>query len=176
MANNHLELVFWNPADNPDLVLFARRDEVEYQVQRLAAMFTSKTWGELRPQLCEGERRLGMFDFFGSEGADRDPFDAKDVLTDHHGDYPEWLRCAQSRLLPEPLIVKYGTTTWSKARTNHILDLPADRAAEIADDLRTIGHTVEEIHFWNWFSRALARRNHGRGWLLSDLVDERERV
>ncbi|MFI8775402.1 hypothetical protein ACIGKQ_25110 [Gordonia sp. NPDC062954] len=60
------------------------------------------------------------------------------------GDYPEWLRQSQLEWFPHELVDKYDGEITLTTFSGWVLDLPADRADEIAEDLRRLGHRAEE--------------------------------
>ena len=49
----------------------------------------------------------------------------------------------QLEWFPEDLIVKYGGEVGETVHNGPALDLPGDKAEEIAADLRAMGHRVE---------------------------------
>ena len=53
---------------------------------------------------------------------------------------PEWVRQSQLDWFPEELIDKYGGTLYRTRLNGDALDLPADKAEQIAEDLRALGH------------------------------------
>lgn len=49
-----------------------------------------------------------------------------------------------TRVVPKELIEKYDGAVTLTTLNGWVLDLPAERADEIVEDLRALGHTVEE--------------------------------
>lgn len=76
--------------------------------------------------------------------SDHEPFEPDNIPGHADGDYPEWLRQSQLNWYPKDLIEKYDGEVASTTLNGWVLDLSADRAEEIADDLRALGHRVEE--------------------------------
>lgn len=88
--------------------------------------------------------RVGELEWQLDDNADDKPFDADDIPAHADGDYPEWLRQSQLDWFPRDLIAKYDGEVTLTTLNGWVLDLPAARADEIADDLCALGHTVEE--------------------------------
>jgi len=107
-------------SNSKDSVVFAERRSAERVAQIRAALENSATWGEFRRALPEGE------------------------WEDIFQDYFEWLQQVQLDWFPPELIAKFGGDVGSTVLSGPVLDLPADRAEEIAAELRAMGHTVEE--------------------------------
>jgi hypothetical protein len=57
--------------------------------------------------------------------------------------YPEWLANTELRWFPKDLIEKYGGLVMPSMASDDSLYLPAEKAEEIADELRRRGHKVE---------------------------------
>ncbi len=131
-----------------DSVVFAERRRAEYVAQIWKALQESNTWGELRHNLPDGEWQdyfQPHFDDYEEEvPADDEPFVSADAPRHEDGDYPPWLAQEQLDWFPPELIAKYSGNVTSSVLNGEFLDLPADKADEIANDLRTIGHTVTE--------------------------------
>ncbi len=131
-----------------DSVVFAERSRAERVAQIRAALENSATWGEFRRALPEGEWEDIFQDYYDDaeeKSPDDDkPFDSDDVPGYAEGDYPEWLQQVQLDWFPPELIAKFGGDVGSTVLSGPVLDLPADRAEEIAAELRAMGHTVEE--------------------------------
>ena len=125
----------------PDSVTFARRSDAEEVAQIWVALETAKTWGEFRAMLPEGEWEENLEDYFEEGPPDDKPFDSDAVPGHPDGDYPQWLRQTMLEWLPQELNGKYGEVRMSVLNGEY-LDLPADKAEEIAADLRAMGHTV----------------------------------
>jgi hypothetical protein len=128
--------------DGESCVLFAPRSAAVYVAQIRRALYNSKTWREFRANLPEGEwpRLKSQLD----DPADDEPFDPDDIPGHADGDYPEWLRQSQLEWFPDELINKYDGEVGLTTLSGWVLDLPACHAEDIADDLRAMGHTVEE--------------------------------
>jgi hypothetical protein len=107
----------------------------------------SATWGELRRNLPDGEWddhfRPWFEEFEQDIPADDDPFASDDAPGCGDGDYPPWLAQEQLDWFPDELIEKYVGNVGSSVLNGEFLSLPSGRAAEIAADLRSLGHTVE---------------------------------
>lgn len=130
-----------------DSVVFAERQRAERVAQISDALENSTTWGEFRRALPAGEweQRFQAYydDAEEQPPADEDPFDAEEIPGYTEGDYPEWLRQVQLEWFPRDLIVKYGGAVGVTVHNGPVLDLPGDKAEQIAADLRALGHTVE---------------------------------
>lgn len=133
-----------------DSVVFAERWRAEYVAEIWKALQESNTWGELRRKLPDGEWQdyfQPHFDDYEEElPADDEPFTSADAPRHEDGDYPPWLAQEQLDWFPPELIKKYGGDVTSSVLNGEFLDLPADKADQIANDLRAIGHTVAETH------------------------------
>lgn len=139
-----MDIVYRVGGDGYDSVLFAKRDSAEYVAQIRNALFTSRTWGEFRSKLPQGEWEDQFQDVFeGDATTDDDSFEPDSTPGFADGDYPEWLRASQLDWFPEELIEKYGGTLCRTMLNGDALDLPADKAQQIADDLRAMGHRVQ---------------------------------
>jgi hypothetical protein len=131
----------------PANVVFAARGRAEYVAHIWKALQGSKTWGELRRNLPEGEWE----DYFQPHFDDREeevpaddcPFGSGDAPGQEDGDYPSWLAQEQLDWFPKELIEKYGGDAGTSVLNGEFLELPPDKAEQIADDLRAMGHTVE---------------------------------
>lgn len=145
-----MNIVYWfgTGSNDKDSVVFAERERAERAVQIRAAIEESTTWGEFRRALPPGEWDsyfLEHFEDCEEEVPDDDQaFDSDDVPGYAEGDYPEWLQQVQLDWFPPELIAKYGGDVGSTVLSGPVLDLPAERAGEIAAELRAMGHTVEE--------------------------------
>lgn len=130
-----------------DSVVFAERTRAERVASIIDALQNSTTWGEFRSALPEGEWAAHFKEYFGDAEEDPptndDAFEADDVVGYADGDYPEWLGQVQLEWFPKELIDKYGGEITQSVLNGSALDLPADKAEQIAEDLRALGHTVE---------------------------------
>jgi hypothetical protein len=138
-----MDIVYRVGGDGFDSVLFADRASAEYVAQIRNALYQSKTWGDFRRSLPGGEWEENLADRFDEIPPDDEHFVADAVPGHADGDYPEWLRQSQLDWFPEDLIEKYGGEVSTTVLNGPVLDLPADKADQIADDLRAVGHTVE---------------------------------
>ena len=141
-------------SNGKDSVVFAERRRAERVAQIRAALENSATWGEFRRALpeCEWEDRFQSYydDAEEQPPADDKPFVIADAAPEYFdGDYPEWLRQVQLEWFPQELIAKYGGEVGETVHNGPALDLPGDKADQIAEDLRALGHTVErsDINF-----------------------------
>lgn len=129
-----------------ETVVFADHGRAEYVAHIWKALEESKTWGELRRNLPEGEWEYRFVDYFdGREEevpADDELFQAADAPGHEDGDYPPWLAQEQLDWFPAELIEKYGGDVGPSVHNGEFLELPADKAEQIAEDLRAMGHTV----------------------------------
>jgi len=140
------ELVFWYSRDAYDSVMFARRDEFDYEIQRLNAYYRASTWGAFVDALPDMEMFRCQWLHSASRLSD-DPFSPYDLPGYDEGDYPEWLRKSQVGLIPDDLVEKFGGIYTLGFHNHLVLDLPAEYAEEIAADLRVLGHLVDEVDF-----------------------------
>ncbi len=138
-----MDIVYRVGGDGFESVLFADRTSAEYVAQIRKALYQSKTWGEFRRNLPEGEWENTFVDWLEEAPQDDEPFTADDAPGHADGDYPEWLRQSQLDWFPEDMIDKYNGEVGTSVLNGPMLDLPADKAEEIADELRKRGHTVE---------------------------------
>ena len=134
-------------------VVFAKRNRAAYVAHILKALEESETWGELRRNLPNGEWEEYFqphFEDYEEEiPGDDEPFQAADAPGHEEGDYPAWLAQEQLEWFPPELIEKYGGDVGPSVLNGEFLELPADKAEQIAEDLRAMGHTVEptELEF-----------------------------
>jgi hypothetical protein len=129
-------------------VVFAERNRALY-VDQLYDALTSRTWDEFRASLPEGGWEEFLERFGGEYDADdnlvddfptgSEPFDNDYQQTG----YPDWLANIELDWFPEDLIEKYGGQVEHSMASDDSLHLPAEKAEEIAADLRERGHTVE---------------------------------
>lgn len=130
--------------------VFAERGRAAYVAHIWKALEESKTWGELRRNLPDGESEdyfQPHFDEFEEEvPGDDEPFQPDDAPGRADGDYPAWPAQEQLDWFPPELIKKYGGDVGPSVLNGEFLDLPADKAERIAEDLRAMGHVVERTH------------------------------
>jgi hypothetical protein len=128
--------------DGESCVVFAPRAAAEHVAQIRNALYTARTWGEFRAKLPEDEwsKLQSQLD----DRADDERFEPDDIPGYADGGYPEWLRQSQLQWFPEELIEKYDGEVGLTTLNGWVLDLPACHAEDIAEDLRAMGHTVEE--------------------------------
>jgi len=142
MRKGQMDIVYRVGGDGFDSVLFASRASAEYVAQIRKALYQSTTWGDFRAHLPEGEWENLAWKL--EDPPNDKPFRADDISGHADGDYPEWLRQSQLDWFPDDLIEKYDGEVALTTLNGWALDLPAARAEEIADDLRALGHSVEE--------------------------------
>ena len=134
--------------DGPDIVVFAERSRAAYVAHIWKALNESTTWGELRVNLPDGEWedyfQPHFEDYEEEVPLDSAPFEADDAPGRADGDYPPWLAQEQLYWFPPELIKKYGGDVGQSALNGECLDLPADRADQIVNDLRAMGHEVSQ--------------------------------
>ncbi len=141
-----MQIVYWFAygSNGEDCVVFAPRERAEYVAQIYAALRDSDTWGQFKRNLPEGEWD-GYFQAVFDEPPDDDQaFEADDVPGHADGDYPPWLAQEQLRWFPPELIGKHDGEVGLTVFNGTSLNLPADGTQAIADDLRAMGHTVDE--------------------------------
>jgi hypothetical protein len=130
-----------------DAVVFAERWRAAYVAHIWKALYESKTWGEFRRNLPDGEWEDHFQTHFEDREeevpADDELFGADEAPGLTEGDYPAWLAQEQLDWFPPELIKKYGGDVGSSVLNGEFLELPSDKAEEIAEDLRAMGHTVE---------------------------------
>lgn len=142
-----MDIVYRIGGDGFDGVLFAKRESAERVAKIRDALHNSKTWGEVRAKLPDGEWESTFQNNFDEVPGDDEPFGGPDCAPGFaDGDYPEWLRASQLDWLPEELIERYGGTLSRTMLNGDALDLPADKAEQIAEELRTMGHKVERTN------------------------------
>ena len=119
--------------------LFAERETAKCAADKCRAVTNSATWGEFR--------RAWPGDDFDRSHEDDPPDDAPFLRADQPAlgegfpEYP-WLPDAVVSWFPEDLIEKYGGKVRFTPEGSDLY-LPADRAEEIAGDLRARGSAVE---------------------------------
>jgi hypothetical protein len=132
-------------------VVFAERNRAAYVAQIRKALEDSKTWGELRRNLPDGEwedyLQPHFEDYEEEVPADDEPFQSADAPGHGDGDCPAWLAQEQLDSFPPELIKKYDGGVGPSVLNGEFLDLPSDKAEHIAEDLRAMGHTVDT--FWS---------------------------
>jgi hypothetical protein len=141
-----MEIVYWfaDGSNSEYCVFFAPRERAEYVSKIYEAMRDSATWGELRRNLPKGEWEAYFEECLEDSPDDDDDFDADEVPGHVDGDYPPWLAQEQLDWFPPELIAKYDGDVGSSVLNGPSLNLPADSAEAIADDLRALGHEVDE--------------------------------
>lgn len=137
----------------PESVVFAERWRAEYVAQICEALTESSTWGELRRNLPDGEWeeyfQPHFEDYDENPPADDEPFEYSDAPGSGDGDYPPWLAQEQLDWFPQELITKHFGNVGTSVLNGEVLNLPASKAEQIADDLQAMGHTVNptELQF-----------------------------
>lgn len=140
-----MDIVYRVGGDGYDGVLFAKRESAERVAQIRGALFSSTTWSDLRRSLPEGEWEDHFETFFHEwEQSDDGLFDPDCAPGVEDGDYPEWLLRSMLDWFPAELIQKYGGSLRRTTLNGDALELPADKAEEIAAELRAMGHSVEQ--------------------------------
>jgi len=152
------DIVYWYSSEVPDHVIFARRDEAEYEVQRLIARYVSQTWGEFKSRLPIGER-VRIYETHDMNHLDTDPFDPSEVDTGEEGDYPDWLRVSQLLWMPEHIVEKCGTVMRSGPSDYCVVDFRIDYLEYIIDYLLDRGYSLEWVDMWNLLAKAIGQRN-----------------
>ena len=137
-----MSIVYRVGGDGYGGVLFAARDAAERVAQIRKALYNSKTWGQFRANLPDGEWEENLEFRFEEAPGDGEPFTADSVPGHADGDYPEWLMQTQLDWFPPELIEKYGQVETS-VLNGEMLELPADKAEVIVAELRAMGYTVE---------------------------------
>jgi hypothetical protein len=138
-----MDIVFRVGGEGFECALFAELSKAERVAQIKRALSESKTWGEFRRGLPDGEWEDLPIEW-DEEPPDDYLFSADVIPGYSDGDYPEWLQKTQLEWFPEDLTEKYGGEVASSMLNGPFLELPADRAEEIAEELRLRGHTVEK--------------------------------
>jgi len=100
-----MDIVYRVGSDGFDSALFADRDTAEYVAQIRKALYQSKTWGEFRRNLPDGEWENLQWSL--DDVSEDEPFKADDIPGHADGDYPKWLRQSQLDWFPKDLIEKY---------------------------------------------------------------------
>ena len=133
-------------------LVFAPREWAESVARIHQALQTATTWGEFKEALTDDEFE-DVLDRNELDDDDIDlatPFDAESDAPGYaDGDYPDWLQQRGLEWFPKELIAKFGEPGLSMIN-GEFLDLPPNRADEIAEDLRAIGHTVtrSDLYFY----------------------------
>ncbi|HRD10250.1 MAG TPA: hypothetical protein PLI79_00155 [Mycobacterium sp.] len=142
-----MQLVYWfaDGSDGEYCVFFAPRERAEYVARICAALRDSQTWGDFKRRLPPGEWESYFQESFGESAeelderfSDSDSFQADDVPGVADGFYPPSLAWEQTDFLPKDLIAEYGGESACQ-------NLASDSAEDIADKLRALGHSVEEV-------------------------------
>ena len=89
-----MDIVYSVGGDGYESALFARRDDAENVAQIRKALNNSKTWGQFRANIPDGEWEENVADCFDDVPPDEEPFSADDVPGYEDGDYPRWLKQA----------------------------------------------------------------------------------
>lgn len=138
-----MDIVFRVGGEGFECALFAERSKAERVAQIKLALSEAKTWGEFRRGLPDDEWEDLPIEW-DEEPPDDYLFSADVIPGYSDGDYPEWLQKTQLEWFPEDLAEKYGGEVASSMLNGPFLELPPDRAEEIAEELRLRGHTVEK--------------------------------
>lgn len=80
---------------------------------------------------------------------DDDAFDMYQIDGAGDGDYPLWLAASMHAWIPSHLLLKFGRQTASTLNGDH-WDIDEANAEAIADELRSLGYTVEksDLEYW----------------------------
>ena len=139
-----MDIVYRVGGDGFQCALFAERESAERVAQILTALRGSTTWGEFRAQLPDGEWEDVLQYCFDEDPPPDDARFHREMVPGYaDGDYPEWLRSSVLEWFPPSLIKKYGGFVDTSVLNGDALELPANKAEEIAEDLRAMGHRVE---------------------------------
>jgi hypothetical protein len=141
-----MKIVYWFEygSNGEYCVVFAPQDRAEYVAQIYRALRDSETWGEFKGNLPEGEWDRYFTQVFDETPDEDEAFDADEVPGHPDGDYPPWLTQEQLGWFPDELIRKHGGEVGLTVLNGPSLNLPSNQAEAIAEDLRSMGHTVEE--------------------------------
>jgi len=145
-----MDLLYTTNTDGAGAV-FAERDHAESVARLHAAFRTATTWGELRAGLTPEEYAGVLFNSeLDTEDVDPgDPFDADaDVPGYADGFYPAWLQAITLRWFPHELVARFGQVL--DTPNGDAVEFPPERADEIAEQLRALGHTVtrSDLYFF----------------------------
>ena len=140
-----MDIVYRIGGDGFDSALFAERSKANYVARIRDALYRSSTWGHFRTKLPDGEWKLRVDEMLVDPdfSTDDQPFIADDIPGHADGDYPECLRQSQLDWFPRDLIDRYRGEVTPTRLNGWVLDLPANVAEDIAQDLRGLGHQVE---------------------------------
>ena len=141
-----MQIVYWYAygSNGEYCVVFAPRERAEYIAAIYEALHAANTWGEFKTKLPAGEWERWIEQTYDEPPDDDQLFEADDVPGYSDRDYPPWLAQEQLSWFPDELIAKYDGEIGFTTLNGPNLNLPADAAEEIAEDLRQMGHTVEE--------------------------------
>ncbi len=141
-----MKIVYWFAygSNGEHCVVFAPQDRAEYVAQIYSSLRDSETWGEFKNNLPKGEWKRYFTEVFDEPPGEDEAFDADQVPGHPDGDYPPWLAQKQLGWFPSELIRQYDGEVGRTVLNGPSLNLPAVRAEAIAEDLRAMGHTVEE--------------------------------
>lgn len=131
-----MDIIYTTNTDGQGAV-FADRGVAEDVAQVWAALRGSETWGEFKAAMPPAEYANVLENLeLANEEVDLDEaFDPEEVPGYADGDYPAWLASRALDWFPEEVVAQFGSTGAS-ILNGDALELPAERADEIAEALR----------------------------------------
>lgn len=117
------------------------RNEAEHVAAIWNALENAETWQEFIRLLPPGEWEE-IQDEQDGEIPIEGEFDADEVPGYSDGNYPTWLQARMEEVLPSAVLEKYGERA-ETTNTGMTVDLNWSDAESIADELRSLGHSVE---------------------------------
>ena len=149
-GNPQQKRLFYRASPANGGLVFATPARAEAISQIHNALENSKTWGEFRRAMPEGEYRS-----FAAQTYSQDPdepeaipdddevFDCGRIPEYNDGDYPPWLQPEMDLLLPEDLLDSYADVT-TTAFNGSYFHIEQDREREFVEQLRRRGFEVEK--------------------------------
>lgn len=135
-------------------VVFAERDIARRAAQVWRAVQESTTWGEFRATMPAADWEEVLNQLGGDIPSDDGSFEPNDIDWGYDGNFVgPWPPSDALEWFPDDLIDKYGgEIDWGNPNHNQLF-LPGEAANEIADELRSRGHQVEEtnngdLNYW----------------------------
>jgi hypothetical protein len=125
--------IFYRISPANDGLVFAMADDAFRNHTIRTAMQVSKTWGEFRCAIGEGEYQavLSAISTDISEPIivpdDNDPFNSDRIPGYSDGDYPEWLQARMDALLPADILAKFSEKVATMFNGDYVSYRPVGR-------------------------------------------------
>ena len=141
------EKLFYRKSRANEGLVFASAERAKFIDQIHRAFIHSKTWGELRKALPEGEYRNFEEMWEPGDHTDDEEDDFKDFLD---GSYPAWLQTEMHEVLPKEILESYAENANTMLDGNY-WHIDPYYETELVEKLIQLGFEVEkreDLEFW----------------------------